>query len=407
MSTGTAKPNEALAEWQRLRNAIRGEAMPLALVDLDALEANVARLCEPARAHGKRVRVATKSVRCPGLLAHIADASGGVVRSAMIYSAQECAVLIEHGFDDLLLAYPTVQPSDIACLVEANRGSAITRVVVDCEAHVEAIARAAREASVRVPLIVDVDVAYRPAPTIHLGVRRSPLRTPEDVVQLATRIGSRPELRFDGIMAYEAQIAGLADVNLARRALKTLSRPSVLESRAAVVRALTSAGMPPAIVNGGGTGSLDANAREPALTEIAVGSGFLASHLFDAYRGLALRPAAFFALPVARKPSEGIVTCHGGGWVASGAPGPDRLPLPALPAGLALLELEGAGEVQTPLRVSKDAAGVALDIGDPVFFRHAKAGELAEHVNEYLLVRGDKVVDRVHTYRGMGRCFLG
>src|SRR6202035_4682358 len=113
------------------------------------------------------------------------------------------------------------------------------------------------------------------------------------------------------------------------------------------------AGMPPSIVNGGGTGSLDANAREPALTEIAVGSGFLASHLFDAYRGLALRPAAFFALPVSRKPTSDIVTCHGGGWVASGAPGVDRLPLPVLPAGLSLLELEGAGEVQTPLRVGR------------------------------------------------------
>jgi D-serine deaminase-like pyridoxal phosphate-dependent protein len=161
-------------------------------------------------------------------------------------------------------------------------------------------------------------------------------------------------------------------------------------------------------VDGGGTGTLDANAREPALTEIAVGSGFLASHLFDDYRGLALTPAAFFALPVARKPAPDLVTCHGGGWVASGAPGLDRLPRPVYPAGLSLLGMEGAGEVQTPLKVGGTRAHrVTLEIGDPVFFRHAKAGELAEHVNEYLLVRGDKIVDRVHTYRGMGRCFLG
>ena len=181
--------------------------------------------------------------------------------------------------------------------------------------------------------------------------------------------------------------------------------PSNLSSgRAAIVAALTSRGLGPLIVNGGGTGSVDANAREPALTEIAVGSGFLASHLFDDYRGLSLRPAAFFALQVVRKPAPGIVTCHGGGLIASGAAGRDRLPLPALPEGLSLLDLEGAGEVQTPLHVPRS---VELRIGDPVFFRHAKAGELAEHVNEYILVRGDVIAGRVPTYRGLGKCFLG
>jgi D-serine deaminase-like pyridoxal phosphate-dependent protein len=69
-----------------------------------------------------------------------------------------------------------------------------------------------------------------------------------------------------------------------------------------------------------------------------------------------------------------------------------------------LLPLEGAGEVQTPLRLP---AGVELALGEPVFFRHAKAGELAEHFNEYLLVRGDRIEARIPTYRGLGRCFLG
>jgi D-serine deaminase-like pyridoxal phosphate-dependent protein len=224
------------------------------------------------------------------------------------------------------------------------------------------------------------------------------------VVALAVQIARLPELRFDGIMAYEAQIAGLADRGVAKRALKRLSRPRVIESRAEIVRALTARGLAPALVNGGGTGSLDANTHERVLTEIAVGSGFLASHLFDGYRGLSLRPAAFFALQVVRKPAPGIVTCHGGGWVASGAAGRDRLPRPVLPRRLALLDLEGAGEVQTPLRVPW---GVDLALGDPVFFRHAKAGELAEHAREYILVRGDTAVETTPTYRGMGKCFLG
>jgi D-serine deaminase-like pyridoxal phosphate-dependent protein len=392
------------SEWERLRRAVSGNALPLAVVDLDALEANVERLTAPARAGGKRVRIATKSVRSPALLERIADAARGVVTGAMAYAAAECPVLVAHGFDDILVAYPTVQPSDLACVAAVNGDGATARLIVDCVEHVDAIAQAARSAGVRIPIVIDIDVSYRPGGSVHLGVRRSPLREVPDVVALAERIAARPELRFDGIMAYEAQIAGLADGSVATRALKTLSRPGVIETRAAVVAALTERGMAPQIVNGGGTGSVDANAREAALTEIAVGSGFLASHLFDGYRGLTLRPAAFFALQVVRKPAPGFVTCHGGGLVASGAPASDRLPMPVYPEGLALLDLEGAGEVQTPLRLPQ---GVDLALGDPVFFRHAKAGELAEHVNEYILVRGDAAVARAPTYRGLGKCFLG
>jgi D-serine deaminase-like pyridoxal phosphate-dependent protein len=391
-------------EYARLRRAVQGRPLPLALVDLGALEANVERLTSPARARGKRVRVASKSVRSPDLLRRIEQTADGVVTGVMAYAAREAELLVEHGWRDVLVAYPTMQPADLACVARTNKGGADVALVVDCAAHVDAIAKAARDEGARVPVIVDVDVSLRPAPSVHIGVRRSPLREAREVVALAERVASRPELRFEGIMAYEAHVAGLADTDLARVAMKALARPRVAEARASIVAALGKAGLAPRVVNGGGTGSLDANVDEPALTEIAVGSGFLASHLFDHYRGLALRPAAYFAIAVARAPCPGVVTCHGGGWVASGAAGRDRLPVPALPRGVALLDLEGAGEVQTPLRVPR---GVDLALGDPVFFRHAKAGELAEHVNEYLLVRGDEVEGTAATYRGMGRAFLG
>ena len=79
------------------------------------------------------------------------------------------------------------------------------------------------------------------------------------------------------------------------------------------------------------------------------------------------------------------------------------MPRPVMPAGLALLAWEGAGEVQTPLRVP---VGIALEPGDPVVFRHAKAGELAERFATYHLVREGRVVESVPTYRGEGGCFL-
>ena len=157
------------------------------------------------------------------------------------------------------------------------------------------------------------------------------------------------------------------------------------------------------LFNGGGTGSLAWSSDEDALTEVTVGSGFLDSHLFDYYRGLELEAAAMFALQVVRRPGRSMVTCHGGGYVASGEPGQDRLPIPFLPRGASLMRLEGAGEVQTPVVLPE---GVRLEIGAPMFFRHAKAGELAEHFVEYKMVRNDAIEAVAPTYRGAGWCFL-
>ncbi len=171
---------------------------------------------------------------------------------------------------------------------------------------------------------------------------------------------------------------------------------------AAVREVVEGAGGSLELVNGGGTGSLARTAAIGAVTELAAGSGLFAPTLFDSYRSLDLRPAALFALPVVRRPAPGVVTVLGGGYVASGAPGRDRLPTPVLPAGLRLTGTEGAGEVQTPLR---GAAADGLRIGDRVWFRHAKAGELCERFDTVLLVEGDAVVAEVPTYRGEGKAF--
>jgi D-serine deaminase-like pyridoxal phosphate-dependent protein len=75
----------------------------------------------------------------------------------------------------------------------------------------------------------------------------------------------------------------------------------------------------------------------------------------------------------------------------------------AHPPDLAYFADEGAGEVQTPL---KGESAARLAIGDRVWFRHAKAGELCERVNTLHLVAGDRIVEAVPTYRGEGRAFL-
>ena len=395
----------ALERWRRYRAVVAGEAMPCALVDLDALEANTRALAAPLKGSGKTLRVATKSVRCPDLVQRVMEIASPVARGLMTYTASETAFWAERGERDLLLAYPVARAADAALVAGANAGGATAAVVVDCVEHLEVLAGAARGAQTRIPVVLDLDVSWRPlGSAFHVGVRRSPLREVQDVVALGRRAAATDGLRLHGVMAYEAQIAGVPDSSPAVRAMKAASGSDVRRVRGAVARALSEAGLPPVLFNGGGTGSLAACAREAALTEVTVGSGFVDSHLFDGYRGLALEPAAFFALQVVRRPAPGIVTCHGGGYIASGGAGRSRLPVPTLPPGLSLLSLEGAGEVQTPLELGR---GVELALGDPVFFRHAKAGELAEHFEEYLLVRGDRIEARAPTYRGLSRCFLG
>ncbi|MBI3735552.1 amino acid deaminase/aldolase, partial [Candidatus Sumerlaeota bacterium] len=91
------------------------------------------------------------------------------------------------------------------------------------------------------------------------------------------------------------------------------------------------------------------------------------------------------------------------GYIASGAAGKDKLPYPYLPAGSELLPLEGAGEVQTPIAYRGPEK---LEIGDPIFMRHSKAGELCERFKSLLLVSAGKIVDEVPTYRGEGECFV-
>ncbi len=397
------------ATWAELRRAIAGEALPCAVVDADALDANVDQVAALVRARGKRLRVATKSIRAAKLVDHVLTRGGDAFAGLMTYTAAETAWWAARGARDLLLAYPTVHARDLEQLVAAARTGATAAVVVDCADHVAALATAARAAAVTLPAVIDVDMSYRPTDRVHVGVRRSPLRDSDAVVALAARIANTPGLAFHGVMGYEAQIAGVGDRGVgwrgpALRLLKRRSRADVATSRADIVAALRARGLDPAVVNGGGSGSLPSSLAEDALTEVTAGSAFLCGHLFDHYADVRFAPAAYFALQVVRRPAAGVVTCHGGGFVASGGAGPDRLPIPVLPPGLALLPLEGAGEVQTPLRVP---AGVALAIGDPVFFRHAKAGELAEHVAEYLVVQGGRVIDRAPTYRGMGLCWLG
>ena len=379
---------------ERLSRATTTLPAPLAVVDLAAFDRNADTLV--GRAHGKPIRIATKSLRCRTLIerALARDGFGGL----MCYSVREAIWWARAGHTNLLVAYPSVDVPALTQLVADPALRAAVCVMVDSVELVDLIARDLPDhRGLRVA--VDVDSSLRLGP-VHLGVRRSPLREPEDV-EAVVRRALEHGLAVVGLMFYDAQIAGLPDTSPAVRQVKARSDAQLRTRRAEVVRAIRSL-TELELVNGGGTGSLHVTGLDPALTELAAGSGLYAPVLFDGYDGLTLEPAAFFGCPVVRRPADDIVTVYSGGYLASGPPGWSRVPQPLEEQGLRLMRTEGTGEVQTPL---KGAAAARISLGDRIWFRHAKAGELAERFTHLALVDGVAVVGEAATYRGEGQCF--
>jgi D-serine deaminase-like pyridoxal phosphate-dependent protein len=321
------------------------------------------------------------------------------------FTLAEALWLVEHGItDDVVLGYPTVDRSALDRLLDDPQAAAAITLMVDQEAHLDVVdsVRRGRETTLR--LALDVDAGLRLGPQ-HIGPKRSSLYDVGAVTDLARRITTRPGFRLAGVMTYEGQVAGVPDRvprqrarSLAVRRIKQASITQLAVRRQEIAEALAEL-TTLEFWNGGGSGSVEDTAADSVVTEVAAGSGLLAPTLFDHYESFRPRPAAFFALPVTRRPTDRVVTVHGGGLVASGAAGKDRLPTPWLPPGLHLTGLEGAGEVQTPLTGRGTAT---LAIGDLVWFRHAKSGELFEHGRTVRLLSGSRFVDEVSTYRGEG-----
>jgi D-serine deaminase-like pyridoxal phosphate-dependent protein len=399
-------PTEAYERFEAIFSEVQA---PFAFVDLDAVWANAADMLR--RSRGKPIRIASKSVRSRPVLERLLDLDPGF-QGILGFTLPEAIWLWEHGFRDLVIAYPT---TDRACLTRLARITAedpdeAPVVMVDSAEQLDLIEEAATSFVAPVRVAMDVDLSWWPLRgRLKIGPKRSPIRTAEQAVALAREIDRRERTRLVGLMAYEGQIAGVGD-NVPRKAINNLlirrmqsaSARDVEERRAEIVTALSEVAQLE-FVNGGGTGSIERTASEWAITEVAAGSGFFAPILFDHYRAFKLRPAAIFALPVVRRPGPGVATALGGGYLASGVGAKDRMPVPYLPAGLRLDPYEGAGEVQTPLRGS---AAERLRVGDRVYFRHVKAGELCERFNRLYLVTGMTIRDQVPTYRGEGKSFL-
>ncbi len=394
----------AAQRYARLDRATADLDPPFAVLDLAALRANADDLVR--RAHGTPIRVASKSVRCRGVLEEVLSRPG--FAGILGYTLAE-GIWLAQTHEDVVVAYPTADRAALADLAADERALARVTLMIDSVEHLDFV-DSVLGAHPPIRVCLDIDASWRLlGGRVHVGVRRSPVHGPSAAAELARAVVARPGFRLVGLMSYEAQIAGVGDRlpgrpvrALAVRAMQAASARELAERRAAVVDAV-SAVAPLEFVNGGGTGSIERTVAEAAVTEVAAGSGLYVPTLFDGYRAFRARPAAVFALAVTRRPAPDLATVAGGGWIASGPAGRDRVPRPVHPAGLRLVGTEGAGEVQTPV---SGAAAAALTIGDRVWFRHAKAGELCEHVDALQVVDGDRVIDVLPTYRGEGRTFL-
>ncbi|GAA1860562.1 amino acid deaminase/aldolase [Brevibacterium marinum] len=409
---------------RELRHALRGVEAPQAVLDLDAFDANVTALAE--RARGLPIRVASKSLRTPSAIDRALAHPG--YSGVLAFSLPEALALHARGVRDIVVGYPTVDTLSLKLMfAEVGAAENIT-LMIDSPTHLDIIDRARTEQqtqsegqiqaeeqsrpnggqSRRVRVCLDIDASYRLGEgtlgsRVQIGARRSPIRDEASAVELARHVIARPEVDLVGLMSYEGQIAGTADAGASARqtVVRAMQKRSAAELKVRrrhiidAVRELADL----EFVNGGGTGSFESSAVEGTLTELAAGSGLFSPGLFDGYTRFRHEAAAYFVGPVVRRPGPGWVTVFKGGFIASGVPGPDRVPTIAWPPGLDYSGLEGAGEVQTPLT---GPGTEDLRIGDLVWFRHAKAGELAEHFNEFLVVSGSEIIDTWSTYRGEG-----
>ena len=391
--------------WPALTAATRHLDAPVGAIHLGALRHNARDMTR--RAAGTPIRIASKSVRVRAVIEALLAQPG--YHGVLAYTLAEALWLAET-IDDVVVGYPTAERGSIRRLATDPALASRITLMVDSLQQLDLVddvlAPGQRE---ELRVCIELDASWHAPMLGHLGVRRSPVHAPADAGALAAYVAERPGFRLVGLMSYEAQIAGVVNRPAGRpvdgainRWMQSRSMPELVERRARAVAAVREH-VDLEFVNGGGTGSLEFTAADASVTEIAAGSGLFGGHLFDGYAHFTPAPAAAFALDVVRSPGPEHATILGGGWIASGPPGADRVPRIVWPEGLTMLARESAGEVQTPVT---GPAARRLRAGDRVWFRHTKSGELSEHLNEFAVVDSDQVVDTVPTYRGEGKAFL-
>ncbi len=223
---------------------------PILVIDAAIVRRNVQRMAQYAADHGLKLRPHTKTHKSIRVARLQLDAGA---TGLTVAKPGEALVMAEAG-DDILMAYPAVQPARAADLAALARGKTV-RVGFDSATAAEVLSAATRAAEATVGVLVDVDT----------GFGRTGVQTPQDALALAQKVDSLPRLRLDGIMFFPGQIKGQPETKTA----ELIAIESTLKSTIELFRR---AGLSTEIVSGGSTPMAFASHLIEGTTEIRPGT---------------------------------------------------------------------------------------------------------------------------------------
>jgi D-serine deaminase-like pyridoxal phosphate-dependent protein len=321
--------NEQIDFWQ-LPHADKTDVdTPALLVDLDALEANIARISAACRRSGINWRPHTKGIKVPQIARKLIDAGAIGITCAKLGEAE---VMAARGFSDILIANQIVGPQKIARLV-ALRPKSDVMIAVDCRENVAAIADAARAAGVTIRVVIEVN----------MGMNRAGVEPGAGCLALARFIATQKGVRFAGLMGWEGQTAGIPDQKTKEAAVR--AAVSAIVQTAEMCR---EAGLPVDIVSCGGTGTYWISAAQPGITEIQAGGGVFCDVHYAKDFGVAHPYALTIMTTVTSRPTPNRIVCDAGKkTMSSDAAVPEPLGLGTL-RSVRLSAEHGAVELETP-----------------------------------------------------------
>lgn len=391
---GRARPT-----YNYYHEAFADRALPFAYVDLDQLEAHIRSVLDTSG--NKLLRVDARVLRCPEIIERVmrSDARFHGVKCATVAEALYLADYSE--LNDFLVSFPVVQTAAIQRLCDAiAQGHGLTLTVDDID-RLAGLDEAAGAAGITLALCVEIDAS------IHLNddraSRRSAVHDTEALVELARAIAERAHLWFRGVLIFDTQRETPTGHHRVRARALDRDGQHLRDSRAAVVSALSDAGLAPALVDCAGVGALAFNAEDPSVTEITVGAAFFGLADASATAARTDTPAAGYASEIMRHTDTRLYATLSGGYTAPDTSDGAMLPAVYLPRGAAIDDLPGAGVGQLPIFDAEDD----LAVGAPVFMRPANASELCERFDRLVLMQEGAIVGHARTYRAIGDQFGG
>ena len=227
---------------------------PALVIDVEALDRNIAEMANFAKAHKVNLRPHSKTHKSADIAKR--QIAAGALGNCCA-KLGEAEALAEAGIEGLHITSPVVTPQAIARLIELNGKMADLMVVVDHPANVEALAAAAARAGKALKVIIDIDP----------GMHRTGVASPEAVVELARKIVTLKSLEYAGVQFYCGRHQHIQSFSERKASIE--ERTEYLQG---IVGRLEAAGLKPGIVTGSGTGTHFIDAKLGVFTELQVGS---------------------------------------------------------------------------------------------------------------------------------------